>query len=106
MQVPDPLACGGRLVDDTGRPHGPACTTARFRAKPTSDPTAPPSRETGWIPGFRPATPDERDEQARAAGWSVGVLPDGTPTAMCPRCRRPNNTAVAVGREIQEGLIT
>lgn len=106
MQVPEPLTCGGRLVDDTGRPHGPACTTPRFWAKPTSDRTAPPARATGWVPGFRPATDFERDEQARAAGWSVAVLADGTRTAMCPRCRRPNNTAVAASHTSKEGPTT
>ena len=98
MQVPVPLTCGGRLVDDTGRPHGDPCTTPKFRARPTR---CLVERSWGWIPGFRPATPDERDEQARSAGWSVGVLPDGTLTAMCPRCRRPDLTAC---RDIQEGL--
>jgi hypothetical protein len=102
MQVPDPLVCGGRLVDDTGRPHGPACA-ARFRAFPAH---CPPEETHGWLVGFRPASDTERDEQARCAGWAVAALPDGTRTATCPRCRKPDRAVVAACREIQEGLTT
>lgn len=37
---------------------------------------------------------------ARAAGWRIGALVDGTPDAMCPRCAKPDPALVRLCREL------
>jgi hypothetical protein len=39
-------------------------------------------------------------DQARAAGWRIGALVDGTPDAMCERCSRPDPELVRLCREL------
>lgn len=100
MTAPLPLVCAGRPVDTDNQPVGEPCGRT-FR--PAS---VPVGYGDGHWPhwGLRPPTDGERDQQARAAGWAVGVNPDNTRTAMCPRCRRPDPKTVAICRDLQEGL--
>lgn len=74
----DPLiVCGGRDVDNHGRHTGDPCTNT-----------------------YRPHYHDPGNEQARAAGWGILRLPDGTVTAICPRCRRPDPATVAACHQL------
>jgi hypothetical protein len=43
-------------------------------------------------------------DQARAAGWRIGRLPDGTPDAMCPACARPDPATVALCRDLKQSV--
>jgi hypothetical protein len=39
-------------------------------------------------------------DQARAAGWRIGALADGTPDAMCDLCAKPDPELVRLCREL------
>lgn len=43
-------------------------------------------------------------DQARAAGWRIGALPDGTPDAMCPACARPDPVTVGLCRDLERSV--
>ena len=43
-------------------------------------------------------------DQARAAGWKIGALNDGTPDAMCPACGKPDPATLAAARELKRSL--
>lgn len=97
-----PLTCAGRALDRDGQPVGDPCGQT-FTPRPVPAPEANPV-PGGWTVGSRPASDVERDGQARAAGWSVGVLADGRRAATCPACRKPDPDLVTLCRDLQEGL--
>ena len=43
-------------------------------------------------------------DQARAGGWRIGRLPDGSPDAMCPACGKPDPAVLALIRDIERSL--
>jgi hypothetical protein len=43
-------------------------------------------------------------DQARAAGWRIGRLVDGTPDAMCPACAKPDPATVALCRDLERSV--
>lgn len=43
-------------------------------------------------------------DRARAAGWRIGTLADGTPDAMCPDCGRPDRATVTLCRELRRSI--
>ena len=109
--MPAPLGCTGRAVDDQLRPVADACGD-QFEALP-----ALPEGCEWLVPGartdpdrahrpLRTPTAVEQDNQARGAGWSVHVRPDGSRAAACPKCRKPNAEVVADCRAIQQDLLT
>ena len=79
------LRCAGRPVDHhTNQPHGDPCGREYPR---------------------RPATTDgEYHQQGRARGWRIGHLPDGTPTAICNRCAKPDPVTLAHCRDLQRSI--
>jgi hypothetical protein len=107
IERPAPLTCTGREVDDQLRPVGEECG-AKFTARGLG----------GWLGSVVRVDSDgsfgplpspseaERDIQARAGGWSVLVLDDGSRTATCPRCRKPSPRAVTACRAIEQELLT
>ncbi|MCW6003914.1 hypothetical protein K1W54_04860 [Micromonospora sp. CPCC 205371] len=107
IERPVPLTCTGREVDKHLRPVGEECGT-KFNACGVG----------GWLGsvvrvdsdgsfGPMPSPSEaERDIQARAPGWSVAVLPDGSRAVTCPRCRKPNAELAAEVRAIQQELLT
>jgi hypothetical protein len=69
----------------------------------------PPVRHTLGIGGddarydafwTRPLTVGEYAACARAAGWKIGALPDGTHDAMCSRCAKPDPVLVRLCKEL------
>lgn len=104
---PAPLTCTGREVDKHLRPVGEECG-ARFTARGLGGWLEPVVRvdDDGSFGPPRPPSDAERDFQARAAGWSVAVLADGSRAVTCPRCRRPNPELAADVRAIQQELLT
>jgi len=105
---PTPLVCSGRPVDDRLQPVGDPCG-ARFKASAAGETWLVPGvyvDRDGTFSGARFPTAVEQDAQARAGGWSVHVLDDGSRAATCPQCRRPNPAVVADCRAIQQELLT
>lgn len=104
---PAPLVCSGRDVDKHLRPVGDPCG-AVFKARGIGGWLTAAVRvsDDGCIGPFQRPSEAEQDQQARAAGWSVHVLGDGSRTATCPKCRKPNPQTVADCRAIQQGLLT
>lgn len=88
--APLPLVCAGRAATDTGRtdPESIPC--------PRRSPLMPPVVNDG-TGRPRPATGADRDERARAAGWSVPPPPAGP---MCPSCRRPSVELSRLARDL------
>lgn len=65
------LVCQGRVLLRDGTQYGAICG-AQFSGHPG------------------PSNVDhDLAYTARAAGWAVGTRADGTPDALCPRCRAP-----------------
>jgi hypothetical protein len=71
-----PIRCTGRAVDRDGRPHGHVCGEV---VRPRWGGTTVQER-----------TPAALLQMARAAGWAIGTLPDGSLNAMCKACRKPS----------------
>ncbi len=46
-------------------------------------------------------TTAEQQQMARAAGWRLGIRPDGTPDAICPGDAKPDPELVALCRELE-----
>jgi hypothetical protein len=44
-------------------------------------------------------------DNARAAGWHIGILPSGERDAMCPRCARPDPALLKLCRELEGAWI-
>jgi hypothetical protein len=70
------LTCDGRTWDDWGNATGDPCGASTTANVST----------------------------ARAAGWSVGEMPNGRLAVMCPRCRRPDPVTQGHIRDILKGL--
>lgn len=104
---PAPLTCTGRDVDDQLQPVGDPCG-AQFTARGAGGWLEPVVRVDGdgSFGPVRPPTEAERDYQARAGGWAVLALPDGSRVATCPKCRKPSLRAVAACRAIEQDLLT
>lgn len=45
-------------------------------------------------------TAAQQEQQARAAGWRLGRLGDGTPDARCPTCSRPDPALLRLAEEL------
>lgn len=88
--APSPLVCAGRAALADGR-HDPESIPC-----PRRSPVVPP-----WVNDGtgrpRPSTEADRDERARAAGWSVPP-PPGKP--MCPSCRKPDPELSRLARDL------
>jgi hypothetical protein len=104
---PDPLTCTGREVNDQLRPVGEECG-AKFTARGLGGWLGSVVRvaSDGSLGPTRSPSEAERDHQARAGGWSVAVLADGSRTATCPKCRKPSPRAIAACRAIEQDLLT
>lgn len=107
IERPAPLVCAGRELDRFLRPVSDPCG-ATFKACGCGGWLGEVARvDAGGCFGPLTAPSEtERDIQARAGGWSVAVLPDGTRAVTCPRCRKPNPELAADVRAIQQDLLT
>lgn len=58
-------------------------------------------RRPGCHRTYQPrGTHTDRSEQARAAGWRIGVRADGTPDAICPQDAKPDPELVRLCRDL------
>jgi hypothetical protein len=88
------LRCTGRPVDQALQPVGDECGRI-YRGHLVATPGL-----CGLYGEFGPPTAAQLATQARVKGWGVLVLADGTTTATCPSCRRPDPTTVAACRDL------
>lgn len=94
------IRCTGRPVDHNGQPHGAECgrtyhvTAGRWGR---CDACADPNRRDAHLADVT--------QGARAAGWRISPpAPDGTVTATCPSCSRPDPALTALCRDLERSI--